>query len=111
MTATATEVLDALGDSRRRNIVQILRHSPAPVRVIADQLPISRPAVSRHLKLLKQAGLVADEPFGTRRIYRLQNEGIQALREYLNAMWQTSLQDFAKTVESEKTANDRDDRP
>lgn len=107
LTATAAEVLDALGDSQRRQIVQILHDSPSPVRVIADQLPISRPAVSRHLKLLKQAGLVADEAHGTRRIYRLQNEGLLALKEYLDSMWRNSLQQFSDAVDSEYSSSDR----
>ncbi len=101
MTATAAQVLDALGDSHRREIVEILHESPMPVRAIADQLPISRPAVSRHLKLLKRAGLVEDEASGTRRIYRLNNEGLQALKEYLDSMWSSSLQGFAEAVEAE----------
>ena len=104
MNATASQVLDALGDSHRRQIVEILHNAPAPVRAIADQLPISRPAVSRHLKLLKRAGLVADEPDGTRRIYRLQDEGLNALREYLDSMWSGSLRRFADTVDAEKSA-------
>lgn len=110
MTATASDVLDALGDSHRRQIVQILHESPAPVRAIADRLPISRPAVSRHLKLLKQAELVAYEPQGTRRVYRIRNEGLQALREYLDSMWQNSLQHFANSVESEKLDEKRGDQ-
>lgn len=104
-------MLDALGDSHRRQIVQILHESPSPVRVIADQLPISRPAVSRHLRLLKQAGLVADEPHGTRRVYRLRNEGLNTLREYLDSMWRSSLQQFANAVESEKPNDKVEGKP
>lgn len=102
MTATASAVLQALGDPQRRKIVQILRLAPSPVRVIADQLPISRPAVSRHLRQLKQAGLVLDQPSGTRRIYYLNNEGLQALRDYLDGMWQDSLQSFATAIDSDQ---------
>lgn len=105
--ANAAEVLDALGDSQRRHIVQILSESPAPVRAIADQLPISRPAVSRHLKLLKNAGLVAHESAGTRRIYRLQSTGLEILREYLDRMWDGSLQRFSEAVESENRKRNR----
>ena len=101
-------MLEALGDSQRRKIIQILRAAPAQVRVIADQLPISRPAVSRHLRQLKLAGLVLDKPSGTRRIYHLHNEGLQALREYLDAMWQDSLDTFARAVESDQVAPDSD---
>jgi DNA-binding transcriptional ArsR family regulator len=57
------------------------------VRELADELPISRPAVSRHLRLLKEAGLVSDRPEGTRRLYRLQDEGIEAVRAYLEQVW------------------------
>lgn len=102
VTATASAVLQALGDPQRRKIVQILRLAPSPVRAIADQLPISRPAVSRHLRQLKQAGLVLDRPSGTRRIYHLHNEGLQTLREYLDAMWQDSLRSFATAIESDQ---------
>ncbi len=97
----AEQVLDALGDSTRRQIIDILRESPAPVRAISDRLPVSRPAVSRHLRLLKEAGLVIDEARGTRRIYRLDSSGLDALREYLDSMWQNSLRGFAQTAEAE----------
>lgn len=97
----AEQVLDALGDSTRRQIIDILRESPTPVRAIADRLPVSRPAVSRHLRLLKEAGLVVDEAHGTRRIYRLDSGGLEALREYLDAMWQNSLRGFAEAAEAE----------
>ena len=66
----------ALGDPNRRAIVELLRSEGRSVQEIADALPISRPAVSRHLRLLKRAGLVQEEPLGTRRIYRLHDEGI-----------------------------------
>lgn len=77
-----------------------------PVRSIADQLPISRPAVSRHLKLLKRAGLVTDEAEGTRRIYRLHSEGLEALQEYLNFIWKGSLRQFAEAVDSRNAQQD-----
>jgi DNA-binding transcriptional ArsR family regulator len=81
---------DALGDPHRRAIVELLAAGGAEgrtVREIADALPISRPAVSRHLRLLKDAGLVADEARGTRRLYRLHDEGVEAVRAYLWRVW------------------------
>ena len=78
---------DALGDSHRRAIVELLRDRDRSVRELADELPISRPAVSRHLRLLKEAGLVNDRPEGTRRLYRLHDEGIEAVRVYLEQVW------------------------
>jgi DNA-binding transcriptional ArsR family regulator len=78
---------DALGDPHRRAIVELLRTGDRSVRELADALPISRPAVSRHLKLLKDAGLVADRAAGTRRLYRLHDEGIEAVQAYLQQVW------------------------
>jgi DNA-binding transcriptional ArsR family regulator len=78
---------DALGDPNRRAIVELLVTGGRSVREIADSLPISRPAVSRHLRLLKAAGLVLEEPRGTRRIYRLHAEGVEAVQLYLTKVW------------------------
>ena len=78
---------DALGDPHRRAIVELLRSGDRSVRELADELPISRPAVSRHLRLLKEAGLVVDRAEGTRRLYRLHEEGIEAVRAYLEQVW------------------------
>ena len=78
---------EALGDPNRRAIVELLGQGSRSVREIADALPISRPAVSRHLRLLKTAGLVVEEPVGTRRIYRLHDEGVDAVRTYLEQVW------------------------
>lgn len=74
---------------------------PQPVRALADLLPVSRPAVSQHLKVLKQAGLVADRRDGTRRIYRVDPQGVAAMRDYLDQMWSAALVAFAATVEAE----------
>lgn len=79
--------LDALGDPNRRRILEIVAEGPVPVQAIADRLPISRPAVSRHLRLLKQAELVTDEVVGTRRLYRLRPEGAEAVRAYFAQLW------------------------
>jgi DNA-binding transcriptional ArsR family regulator len=78
---------EALGDPNRRAIVELLGAGDRSVQELADELPISRPAVSRHLRLLKEAGLVVDRPEGTRRLYRLHDEGIEAVRSYLEQVW------------------------
>jgi DNA-binding transcriptional ArsR family regulator len=78
---------DALGDQHRREILRLLARADRSVAELAGELPISRPAVSRHLRVLKSAGLVAEEPRGTRRIYRLQTEGAHAVQRYLEQVW------------------------
>jgi DNA-binding transcriptional ArsR family regulator len=83
----AGDPFNALGDAHRRLIVELLGSGGRSVRDIADALPISRPAVSRHLKLLKDAGLVVEEPRGTQRIYRLHDEGVAAVQGYLQQVW------------------------
>ena len=85
--APAGDPFDALGDPNRRAIVELLGSGGRSVQELADALPISRPAVSRHLRLLKRAGLVREEPVGTRRIYSLHDEGIEAVRSYLEQVW------------------------
>lgn len=85
---------DALGDSNRRAIVELLGEGSRTVREIADALPISRPAVSRHLRLLKQAGLVIDQRSGTRRIYQLQARGVEAVQAYLIEVWGDAARRF-----------------
>ena len=83
----ARDPFDVLGDPNRRAILELLARGDRPVQAIADELPISRPAVSRHLRLLKEAGLVADRAQGTRRVYRLEGEGVAAARAYLERVW------------------------
>ena len=83
----AGDPFDALGDPNRRAIVELLGARERSVQELADALPISRPAVSRHLRLLKQAGLVVERPRGTRRIYQLHGEGVEALRVYIEHVW------------------------
>ena len=78
---------DALGNSHRREIVELLARKPRSVQEIADRLPISRPAVSRHLRVLNKAGLVSDEQVGARRVYRLDEHGAEAARRYLQQVW------------------------
>lgn len=80
-------VFEALSDANRREILRMLSGGGKPVREIADAMTISRPAVSRHLRLLKDAGMVAERAQGTRRIYCLQERGVEAVREYLERVW------------------------
>ena len=80
-------VFEALSDANRREILRILSGGDKPVQEIADAMTISRPAVSRHLRLLKDAGMVTERAQGTRRIYCLQERGIEAVREYLERVW------------------------
>jgi DNA-binding transcriptional ArsR family regulator len=91
---------EALGDANRRAIVELLGAGDRSVRELADALPISRPAVSRHLRLLKEAGLVSDRPEGTRRLYRLHDEGIAAVREYLEQVWGDAAARFRLMAEN-----------
>ena len=91
---------DALGDSNRRAIVELLGGGGRTVQEIADALPISRPAVSRHLRLLKDAGLVIDEPRGTRRIYQLHARGVEAVQAYLLEVWGDAATRFRLLAEN-----------
>lgn len=90
----------ALGDPSRRAIVELLRDGDRSVQELADDLPISRPAVSRHLRLLKEAGLVTDRAEGTRRLYRLHDEGLEAVRAYLGRVWGEAGTRFALFAEN-----------
>ncbi|GII78616.1 transcriptional regulator [Sphaerisporangium rufum] len=92
-------VLDALGDPSRRLIVERLAAGPMPVGVLAAALPLSRPATSQHLKVLKDAGLVRVEAEGTRRLYRLDPAGLDAVRRYFDRFWRQALDGFAAAVE------------
>ena len=91
---------DALGDSNRRAIVELLGAGGRTVQELADALPISRPAVSRHLRLLKDAGLVIDEPRGTRRIYQLHARGVEAVQAYLLEVWGDAATRFRLLAEN-----------
>ena len=85
--ATARDPFDALGDPQRRAILALLGTRDHSVQELADALPITRPAVSRHLRVLKESGLVTDRPEGTRRLYALQAEGVDAVRAYIELVW------------------------
>jgi DNA-binding transcriptional ArsR family regulator len=96
----AGDPFEALGDPNRRAIVEILGAGGRSVQELADALPISRPAVSRHLRLLKDAGLVVEEPVGTRRIYRLHDEGVDEVRRYLERVWGEASARFRLVAEN-----------
>jgi DNA-binding transcriptional ArsR family regulator len=102
----ASEGLKALGDATRRAIFERLAASPCAVGELAREMPVSRPAVSQHLKVLRRAGLVLDTPEGNRRIYRVDPEGVRALRAYLDRFWNQSLVAFKATAE-QPTEEDR----
>lgn len=91
---------DALGDPHRRAILQLLSSGERSVREMADELPISRPAVSRHLRLLKDAGLVRDWSEGTKRFYSLDSHGIEAVRSYLEDIWGDAAARFKLVAEN-----------
>lgn len=99
---TADLVLDALGDSTRRGIVEVLRDGPMPVGRIADALPVGRPAVSKHLKVLQGAGLVSHHSVGTRNLYALAPDGLDVVQRWLVTMWDDALGAFAEHVEERR---------
>ena len=93
-------MLVALGDPTRRAIFEHVAARPSAVVDLARELPVSRPAVSQHLRVLKEAGLVTDHAAGTRRIYQLDPRGIEALRSYLDGFWNRSLRAFKRAAEA-----------
>jgi DNA-binding transcriptional ArsR family regulator len=93
--------LAVLADPTRRTVFERLRAGPRPVNAIAAGLPVSRPAVSQHLKVLKEAGLVDERSEGVRRIYSLRREGLRELREWLDGFWDDALEAFR--LEAEKS--------
>jgi DNA-binding transcriptional ArsR family regulator len=94
--------LAALGDPTRREIFERLRKGPTPVGVLAAGLPVSRPAVSQHLRVLKEAGLVTDSRNGTQRLYRIEPRGLETLRHYVDRFWLEALDAFRDAVEREE---------
>ena len=101
--AYTNAVLAALADPTRREILDQLRTGPRAVGEIADALPVSRPAVSQHLKVLKDSGLVAETRRGTRHYFAIAPEGIGALRAYLDELWGDALGAFARHVAKEQS--------
>jgi DNA-binding transcriptional ArsR family regulator len=94
--------MDALGDPTRRAIFEQLRRGPRAVGEIASELPVSRPAVSQHLRVLKDVGLVTERREGTRRLYRLDPDGLGELRDYFDDFWTEALAGFKAAAESER---------
>jgi DNA-binding transcriptional ArsR family regulator len=91
--------MDALGDGTRRAVLERLAERPRSVGELASELPVSRPAVSQHLAVLRRAGLVLDQREGTRRVYRVDPTGVEALHQYLDRFWSRSLAAFKEAVE------------
>jgi DNA-binding transcriptional ArsR family regulator len=101
----ADRVLDAVGEPTRRVLLRQLRAGPRPVADLARDLPVTRPAVSQHLKVLLDAGLVTFERTGTRNVYRLRPEGLAPLRRWVEDLWDTALAAYAN--EAERIARER----
>ena len=106
--ANAERVFAALHDPTRRAVLERLRDGPKPVGQIARGLPVTRPAVSQHLKVLKEAGLVDDRSEGTRRIYEIDPKGLGAMRAWLDQFWDAALTAFA--AEAERSAKQQEDK-
>lgn len=99
--------MQCLGDPTRRRIFERLRAGPKSVGIIADGLPVSRPAVSQHLKMLKDAGLVKDRSEGARRVYYIDPDGLGELRRWLDQFWDGALEAFKNEVETPHAPNRR----
>ena len=97
---TYANTFAALADPTRREVFERLRRGPRSVATLAAGLPVSRPAVSQHLKVLKEAGLVADEPDGARRVYRIDPRGLAAIRQWLDGFWDEALGAFGAAAEA-----------
>jgi DNA-binding transcriptional ArsR family regulator len=102
----AQAMLTALGDPTRQAILDRLSDGPLPVGEIAAGLPVSRPAVSQHLKVLKDVGLVLDRQVGTRRLYRADPEGLEVLRQHLEDHWRRALTAFERRTRTEENSDD-----
>jgi DNA-binding transcriptional ArsR family regulator len=96
------QTLQALGDPTRRSVLELLRDRPRAVGDIAAKLPVSRPAVSQHLRVLKEAGLVTERQTGTRHLYRVNPDGLAELRDYLEGLWEEALATFKAAAEAEE---------
>jgi DNA-binding transcriptional ArsR family regulator len=97
----ANAKLDALSDPTRRAIVDRLRRGPVSVGKLAEEFPVSRPAISQHLRVLKQADLVIDQAEGTRRVYQLNPQGFESLRVYFDQFWSSALAAFQQKIEEQ----------
>jgi DNA-binding transcriptional ArsR family regulator len=107
----ASQQLDALGDPTRRAIFERLADGPLAVVDIARTLPVSRPAVSQHLKVLKDVGLVTDRAEGTRRLYSINPAGLAAIRDYFDGFWEEPLDAFRRAAEETHRTAARPERP
>lgn len=107
MNTYSSTQLDALGDPTRRAILGRLKRGPQPVGALAKAFPISRPAISQHLKILKDARLVSDRAEGTRRVYQLDPAGFESVRAYLDQFWTTALDAFKVKADAEPARDDR----
>jgi DNA-binding transcriptional ArsR family regulator len=105
--ATNQSALTALADPTRRAIVETLADGPLPVGRLAQRLPVTRPAVSQHLKVLKEAGLVRERAEGTRRVYRLDPRGLAEIRAWLDQFWDRALASFKEAAESETSPKEQ----
>jgi DNA-binding transcriptional ArsR family regulator len=103
--AASDGVFDALGDRTRRRMLELLRGGAMPVGALADKLPVGRPAVSKHLRVLESAGLVEHRSQGTRNLYALAPEGLVGLQHWLVTVWDTALSSFADYVETDGRAD------
>src|SRR3954463_15593885 len=101
------QALQALGDPTRRSVLEELRDGPEAVGEIASRLPVSRPAVSQHLRVLKEAGLVTERQDGTRRLSRVDPDGLAGLREYLDGFWEEALASFKAAAGAEERREKR----
>ncbi len=100
MTTYQSLQFDALGDATRRAILDRLLNGPASVGALSEAFPISRPAISQHLRVLKQAHLVSESAHGTKHFYRLNPEGFESVRAYLDRLWATALEAFKQKAET-----------
>jgi DNA-binding transcriptional ArsR family regulator len=104
-----TNALVALADPTRRAVFERLASGPRSVGEVADGMPVSRPAVSQHLKVLKEAGLVTDRADGARRVYRIDPQGLGQIRAWLDQFWETALEAFQAEFEPDKSSNEESD--
>ena len=101
------DAFQALADPTRRAVLEELRRGPTPVGRLAERLPVSRPAVSQHLRVLKGAGLVRERREGTRRLYSVDAGGLAELRAYVDGFWEDALQAFRRAAEDEQERGDK----
>jgi DNA-binding transcriptional ArsR family regulator len=102
ITYRHAQQLDALGDPTRRAILERLLNGPQPVGELARNFPVTRPAISQHLRILKRAHLVVDRPAGNRRLYELNPRGVEALRAYFDRFWDHALESFRRAAETKE---------